>query len=116
MVRDAVQKRWVYESAIKRTYFHIKPLDETQKNNWKKYLDFEEAEGDIVRIYALYERCMVPCALYEEFWYRYAMYLQSKGDSDRAANVFARAATLFVPARCVRLQWRSMEPNTNPYV
>jgi pre-mRNA-processing factor 39 len=117
MTMDAVQKRWPFESAIKRSYFHIKPLDEAQKQNWKNYLNFEEAEGDIARIYALYERCMVPCvglnflfntlnfrkliiilkALYEEFWYRYAMFLQSKGDSDRAYNVFVRATSIFVP-------------------
>ena len=59
--QEAVTKRWVFESGIKRSYFHIKPLDEVQKTNWKKYLDFEEEEGDIARIYALYERCVVPC-------------------------------------------------------
>ncbi len=61
MTTEAVKSRWPFESAIKRSYFHIKPLDETQKQNWKKYLNFEESEGDVVKIYALYERCMVPC-------------------------------------------------------
>jgi pre-mRNA-processing factor 39 len=62
-------------------------------------LDFEEAQGDIVRIYALYERCLVPCALYEEFWQRYTMYLQSQGDYERAFNAYARATSVFVPPR-----------------
>lgn len=38
-------------------------------------------------------------AQYEEFWHRYAMYLQSKGDMDRTFNVFVRAATLFLHPR-----------------
>ena len=106
--KKGVQERWTYESGIKRTYFHIKPLDEAQKSNWKKYLDWEEEQGDLLRIYALYERCLVPCvfffililkAQYEEFWHRYAMYLQSKGDMDRTYNVFVRAATLFINPR-----------------
>ena len=95
--QKGVQDRWVYEAEIKRPYFHIKPLDEHQRQNWKKYLDFEESQDDIVRIYDLYERCMVPCALYEEFWMRYVMYLQSKGDYERAYNVYLRAHSIFVP-------------------
>lgn len=59
--KKGVQERWTYESMIKRSYFHIKPLDEGQKSNWMKYLDWEEEQGDLLRIYALYERCLVPC-------------------------------------------------------
>jgi pre-mRNA-processing factor 39 len=98
--QDMVSKRWTFESVIKRTYFHVKPLDDAQRQNWKKYLDFEEQEGDVARIYALYERCLVPCASYESFWERYALYLQNLGDYDRAYNAYARATTLFVhPSR-----------------
>ncbi|ORY49067.1 hypothetical protein BCR33DRAFT_714130 [Rhizoclosmatium globosum] len=73
----AVQKLWAFEAEIKRPYFHIKPMDDAQLANWRKYLDFLEAavdsgEAESSRLYVLYERCMVPCALYEEFWLRYA--------------------------------------------
>ncbi|KAI8846929.1 hypothetical protein BC829DRAFT_491006 [Chytridium lagenaria] len=44
--QEAVHKRWVFEAEIKRPYFHIKPLDDAQVANWRKYLDFEENEGD----------------------------------------------------------------------
>ncbi|KAI9358871.1 hypothetical protein DFJ73DRAFT_656655, partial [Zopfochytrium polystomum] len=97
--QDAVHKRWVFESEIKRPYFHIKPLDEGQLQNWRKYLDFEETadESDLTRVYILYERCLVACALYEEFWLRYVKFLVSKGDSEGARNAFIRASSIFLP-------------------
>ncbi|KAG9547262.1 putative mRNA splicing protein, partial [Aureobasidium melanogenum] len=65
-------KRWTYEQEIKRPYFHVTELDEAQLENWSKYLDFEETEADYTRIAFLYERCVVTCAHYDEFWQRYA--------------------------------------------
>ncbi|KAJ3092554.1 hypothetical protein HK102_005834 [Quaeritorhiza haematococci] len=106
-----VHKRWVYEAEIKRPYFHVKPLDESQLANWRRYLDFEESEGDDARVYVLYERCLVACALYEEFWARYARYLIGRGDSENARNVFIRATTVFVPATQpkIRLTYAAFE-------
>ena len=63
-----VRKRWQYEDAIKRPYFHVKPLERSQIKNWRDYLDFEIAEGDHEKIRFLFERCLVACALYEDFW------------------------------------------------
>jgi pre-mRNA-processing factor 39 len=59
--QEGTNSRWVYEAEIKRSYFHVKPLDRPQLQNWSKYLDFEEAAGELDRIRALYERCLVPC-------------------------------------------------------
>lgn len=59
--QEGTNKRWVYEAEIKRSYFHVKPLDRPQLQNWSKYLDFEEVQNDTNRIRALYERCLVPC-------------------------------------------------------
>jgi len=53
---------------IKRPYFHVKPLERCQLKNWKEYLDFEIEQGDQERIIILFERCLIACALYEEFW------------------------------------------------
>lgn len=39
-----------YESAIRRPYFHVKPLDEAQLANWHRYLDFIEKEGDLAKV------------------------------------------------------------------
>lgn len=40
----------------------------------------------------LYERCLVPCAPYEEFWLRYAAHLDRAGDAAAAQRVLERAA------------------------
>ncbi|KAG4095305.1 TPR-like protein [Neocallimastix lanati (nom. inval.)] len=96
-VQSEVGKRWEFEMEIKRPYFHVKPLDQYQLKNWRKYLDFEESQGDFYRIYTLYERCLVSCALYEEFWERYAKYLASKGNIQDATNIFLKAINVFIP-------------------
>jgi len=96
-VQAEVGKRWEFEMEIKRPYFHVKPLDQYQLKNWRKYLDFEESQGDFYRIYTLYERCLVSCALYEEFWERYAKFLASKGNIQDATNIFLKAINVFIP-------------------
>lgn len=53
---------------IKRPYFHVKPLERSQIRNWKEYLEFEISHGNYKRIVVLFERCLIACALYEEFW------------------------------------------------
>ena len=53
---------------IKRPYFHVKPLERGQLRNWREYLDFEVSQGNQRRIITLFERCMIACALYEDFW------------------------------------------------
>jgi len=58
---EETNKRWPYEADIKRPYFHVKPIDPAQLLNWRRYLDFEETEGDVERIRLLYERCLVSC-------------------------------------------------------
>lgn len=105
-------KRWTYEAEIKRPYFHVNELDEAQLVNWRKYLDFEEVEGDIVRTQFLYERCLVTCAFYDEFWYRYARWMsaqENKGEEVR--NIYQRACILFVPISRpgIRLQYAFFE-------
>lgn len=53
---------------IKRPYFHVKPLEKAQLKNWKEYLEFEIENGTHERVVVLFERCVISCALYEEFW------------------------------------------------
>ena len=74
---EEVEKRIKFESKIKRHYFHVKPLDLKQLKNWSAYLDFEIEEGNHERIVVLFERCLIPCAKYEEFWIKYAQYLEN---------------------------------------
>jgi hypothetical protein len=58
------EARQQYESAIRRPYWHVKPLDAAQLRNWAAYLDWQEAQGDMGLTVRLYERCCVPCASY----------------------------------------------------
>ncbi|ESZ97491.1 pre-mRNA-processing factor 39 [Sclerotinia borealis F-4128] len=105
-------KRWTYESEIKRPYFHVTELDNQQIANWRKYLDFEEAEGDYTRAVFLYERCLVTCAFYDEFWFRYARWMSSKErKEEEVRNIYQRASTLYAPISRsgIRLQYAYFE-------
>ncbi len=96
--QEETNKRWVYESEIKRPYFHVTKLDHAQLANWRKYLDFEEAQGDRTRVVFLYERCLVTCAFYDEFWFRYARWMAAQpGKQEDVRIILLRASTLFVP-------------------
>ncbi|KAK9458074.1 hypothetical protein V1511DRAFT_25211 [Dipodascopsis uninucleata] len=98
-VQHETTLRWPFEAEIKRPYFHVKPLEETELIYWRKYLDFEEVEGDQTRIRYLYEKCLVSTALYDEFWLRYIRWLSGQGCySEEIRNVYRRACSLFVPA------------------
>jgi pre-mRNA-processing factor 39 len=105
-------KRWTYESEIKRPYFHVTELDHAQLANWRKYLDFEEAEGDYIRAVFLYERCLVTCAFYDEFWFRYARWMSAQdGKQEEVRNIYQRASALYVPISRpgIRLQYAYFE-------
>ncbi|KAJ9157863.1 Pre-mRNA-processing factor 39 [Pleurostoma richardsiae] len=105
-------KRWTYEAEIKRPYFHVTELEHQQLINWRKYLDFEESEGDFPRITSLYERCLVTCAFYDEFWFRYARWMLAQPNKEEEVrNIYLRATTLFVPISRpgIRLQFAYFE-------
>ena len=105
-------KRWTYESEIKRPYFHVTEIDEMQLANWRKYLDFEEVEGDYTRTTFLYERCLVTCALYDEFWLRYARWMLAQASKEEEVrNIYQRASMVYVPISRpkVRLQYAYFE-------
>lgn len=57
------RKRWFFEDAIKRPYFHYVPLENSQVASWHRYLDFEEKEGQNERIEMLYKRCLIACVI-----------------------------------------------------
>jgi pre-mRNA-processing factor 39 len=105
-------KRWTFESEIKRPYFHVTELDEGQLLNWNKYLDFEEAEGSFARTQFLYERCLVTCAHYDQFWLRYARWMAAQpGKEEEVRIIYQRAAYLYVPIAnpTVRLHYAYFE-------
>ncbi|TAQ88412.1 hypothetical protein B7494_g3277 [Chlorociboria aeruginascens] len=105
-------KRWTYESEIKRPYFHVTELDNQQLINWRKYLDFEESEGDYIRTVFLYERCLVTAAFYDEFWFRYVRWMSAQDKKQEEVRIiYQRASTIFVPISRpgIRLQYAYFE-------
>ncbi|XP_068433346.1 pre-mRNA-processing factor 39 isoform X2 [Clinocottus analis] len=104
-----VSKRWAFEEGIKRPYFHVKALEKTQLNNWKEYLDFEIENGIPERVVVLFERCLIACALYEEFWTKYAKYLEGYS-IDGVRHVYKKAATIHMPKKpTIHLLWAAFE-------
>jgi pre-mRNA-processing factor 39 len=92
-------KRKNFEQAIKRSNFSNKPLDTEQVSNWRKYLEFEEKEGDLVRVKLLFERCIVPCCYYSEFWVRYADFLEKTEGVQASRELYQRANKDFLSKR-----------------
>uniref|UniRef100_A0A673WPR0 Pre-mRNA-processing factor 39-like n=1 Tax=Salmo trutta TaxID=8032 RepID=A0A673WPR0_SALTR len=95
---------------IKRPYFHVKPLDRTQLRAWHSYLDWELTElGGDQRVRILFERCLIACALYEEFWTKYVQYLEPQS-LDEARGVFRRACEIHLAHKhTMHLQWATFE-------
>ncbi|XP_078175344.1 pre-mRNA-processing factor 39-2-like isoform X2 [Carex rostrata] len=90
-----------YENNITRHYFHVKPLDDSQLENWHRYLDFVETQGDLDWMVKLSERCLIPCANYPEFWIRYMDFVHAQGGKEIANNALGRSPPFFqkkVPA------------------
>ncbi|KAK5107819.1 hypothetical protein LTR62_000633 [Meristemomyces frigidus] len=108
-----VTQRWVYEQEIKRPYYHVTELDDTQLDNWRRYLDFEEETRDYARTKFLYERCLVTAANYDEFWLRYARWMlsQNGNKSEEVRNILQRASYVFVSISrpSIRLFWAKFE-------
>ncbi|CAM0871886.1 unnamed protein product [Alopecurus aequalis] len=86
----------VFEQAIRRPYFHVRPLDKPELENWHSYLDFIESEEDINKVIKLYERCVIACASYSEFWIRYVQCMEDRQSLELANNALARATHVFV--------------------
>ncbi|XP_023685151.1 pre-mRNA-processing factor 39 [Paramormyrops kingsleyae] len=118
-----VGKRWAFEEAIKRPYFHVKPLDRAQLKAWHAYLDWEmseaeqrvaEAEDDgsragRKRVLVLFERCLIACALYEELWTKYVRFLEQHS-VEEAQAVYRRACEVHLSHKpSMHLQWATFE-------
>lgn len=114
ILRDAneaeVNKRWVFEDAIKRPYFHVKPLERVQLKNWREYLDFEISTGNHRRVVILFERCVIACALYEDFWQRFASYMEIHDCVEGCQHVYERACGVHLPSKPhIHLAWAAFE-------
>ena len=108
--QNQVAARWQYEAMIKRSFFHVVYLPEAELVNWRRYLYFEEVEGNEDRIITLYERAVIPTARYEEIWLRYARWLVASDLPEQARTVFQRGAYSVPIGRTeLRLQFARFE-------
>ncbi|XP_077319687.1 pre-mRNA-processing factor 39 isoform X1 [Lithobates pipiens] len=106
---NEVHKRWTFEEGIKRPYFHVKALEKIQLNNWKEYLEFEMENGSHERVVILFERCVIACALYEEFWIKYAKYME-RHSAEGVRHVYTRACTIHLRKKpLAHLLWAAFE-------
>ncbi|KAK3092313.1 hypothetical protein FSP39_001188, partial [Pinctada imbricata] len=106
---EEVSKRWNFEEGIKRPYFHVKPLERSQLKNWRDYLDFEIQNGSHERVVCLFERCMIATALYEDFWMKYAKYMEDHS-LDAVRSVYMRACKIHLPKKpYIHLAWAAFE-------
>ncbi|KAJ6401671.1 hypothetical protein OIU84_016968 [Salix udensis] len=85
-----------FENAIRRPYFHVRPLNDAELENWHNYSDMIEREDDFNKVVNLYERCIISCANYIEYWARYVLCMEAYGNMDLANNALARATQVFV--------------------
>ncbi|PIN14708.1 mRNA processing protein [Handroanthus impetiginosus] len=85
-----------FETAIRRPYFHVRPLNVAELENWHNYLDFIEGGDDFNKVVKLYERCLIACANYPEYWIRYVLCMEASGSMELAENALARATQVFV--------------------
>ncbi|XP_078431138.1 pre-mRNA-processing factor 39-2-like isoform X2 [Wolffia australiana] len=88
-----------FESQIRRHHFHVKSLDDNQLRNWHHYLDFVDAKYDFDWTVKLYERCLIPCANYPDFWVRYIEHMEANGGRELATHAIERAGKTFLKVK-----------------
>jgi len=121
----------------------MKPLERGQLKNWKEYLDHEikllgerrekaskgeDVDVDVNRIEILFERCLIACALYEEFWLKYAKWLLSEAAivpeddqlrremTEKARGVFHRAITHHLQSKVdIHMHFAAFEEQQGSY-
>lgn len=118
---ERVSLRWKFEEGIKRPYFHVKGLERGQLKNWKDYLDFMKVEmgkegGDLTEVEILFERCLIACALYEEFWLSYVEWWEGREDKkeeEKTAmirSIYKRACMSHLPKKVdIHCRWAAWE-------
>jgi len=114
---DKMKLRLKYEEGIKRPYFHVKPLERGQLKNWNDYIEFMKQEmgkegGDLTEVEILYERSLIACALYEEFWMNYISWWESRrGDNtEKIRTIYRRACTNHLPTKVdLHERWAAFE-------
>jgi pre-mRNA-processing factor 39 len=105
-----IAKISAYEEQIRRNYFHVKPLEKSQLENWKSYLDFLVQNYSQEKIIFLFERCVITCCYYEEYWLKYCHYLEDANLIEKAQEVMRRAGDIHLPGKIsFHTEWANFE-------
>jgi hypothetical protein len=98
-----IEKVAHFEAAIKRPYFHVKPLDQAQLSNWWAYLDYKTKSGTHAATVRLFERCLVPCAAYSGTSFEmqpWSVYMSSLTTPKAAADLCWRNLCVLLDSLC----------------
>jgi len=96
--KDTSEKIKYFEDRIKRSYFHPKPLDDDDLDNWRRYLEYREQLGEHEATKHLYTQALIVCANSVDIVKRYACYLvHQHSDVDAAREVMQRATFFHAP-------------------
>lgn len=86
-----------FEDRIKRNYFHPKPLDEDDLDNWRRYLEYRELISDHEATKQLYSQAIVACAHSLDIYKRYTSYLVGREEFEEARILLERAILSYCP-------------------
>lgn len=79
-------------------------------------MDYELANGDHQKIVVLFERCVIACALYEDFWQKYVNYIEQHSLED-CHNVYERACTIHLPRKPnIQMAWAAFEEQQGMWI
>ncbi|RDX60122.1 prp39, partial [Mucuna pruriens] len=70
--------------------------DMMDSSNWHNYLDYIELQEDFDWAVKLYERCLIVCANYPEYWMRYVDFMEAKGGREIANYSLDRATEIYL--------------------
>ncbi|KAL0213261.1 hypothetical protein RCL1_006887 [Eukaryota sp. TZLM3-RCL] len=79
-----------FEVPLSRQWYTIKPLPEAQLVGWRQYLLNEIKISSFEYVVSLFNRCLVPCADFLEFW---VMFINYCNQNNRPRHVFERLMT-----------------------
>lgn len=61
------------------------------------------------QVVKLYERCLIACANYPDYWIRYVLCMETCGSTDLSDNALARATQVFVKVWDLEIFWLQYE-------
>jgi len=113
--------RYRWEHKIKRPYFHVKPLERSQLQAWNEYVEYlknsikeDKDEIAVEDLIAVFERGLIACALYEEFWLGYLNWLEEENTTgqytEKIRKIYKSACTQHLPKKVdIHIRWAVFE-------